>query len=460
MKTIKKISVYVLLGTICLPLLSCESFLDIKPDQKLAVPASLDDLQALMDDHLSLIIESNAGAISADDYTLSDEDLSSLSSDFHRRMYYWYGQNLFPEGSASNDWGRYYSIIYNSNTVLEGLEKIEKNSRNANQYDEIKGRALFLRAQKLFNASLIWCNVYDPKTADQQLGMPIKLSSDFNKVSSRSTLEETFIQVLQDAEKAVYLLPEKTSHPIEPGRAANYTLLARIHLYMGNYEKSFHYADSALALKSDLIDYNTLDQNINYPIPQFNEETILYSQIASQQILNLSRSRVIKELVESFEEDDLRKTLFFSENADGSYGFRGRYTGSVSLFMGYATDELFLIRAESATRIGKKDLALRDMNTLLTTRWKKTGEESSYKPMESMSEASLLDFILKERRKTLIFRGLRWYDIKRLNRDGADITLKRTVEGKEYTLPPNDNRYALPIPEDIVRLSDIIQNPR
>ena len=67
---------------------------------------------------------------------------------------------------------------------------------------------------------------------------------------------------------------------------------------------------------------------------------------------------------------------------------------------------------------------------------------------------------LKERRKELLFRGLRWSDLKRYNRDGAGISLERTVNGTTYTLPPNDLRYAIAIPEDIIKMTGMPQNPR
>ena len=65
----------------------------------------------------------------------------------------------------------------------------------------------------------------------------------------------------------------------------------------------------------------------------------------------------------------------------------------------------------------------------------------------------------QERRKELIFRGLRWIDIKRLNLEGANIEQRRFLDGKEYILEPNSNRYALPLPDDIIRLTWMEQNP-
>jgi hypothetical protein len=60
----------------------------------------------------------------------------------------------------------------------------------------------------------------------------------------------------------------------------------------------------------------------------------------------------------------------------------------------------------------------------------------------------------------LVFRGLRWSDLKRYNRDGADITLTRTLGDIVYTLPPNDNKWLFPIPANEIKTSNIFQNPR
>jgi hypothetical protein len=71
-----------------------------------------------------------------------------------------------------------------------------------------------------------------------------------------------------------------------------------------------------------------------------------------------------------------------------------------------------------------------------------------------------LNIILIERRKELLMRGLRWMDIKRLNKEDAGIVMKRTINGQTYTLLPNDLRYSFPIPEDVISLSGMQQNPR
>jgi hypothetical protein len=126
------------------------------------------------------------------------------------------------------------------------------------------------------------------------------------------------------------------------------------------------------------------------------------------------------------------------------------------LFGGLATDELYLIRAECKVRAGNLSAALSDLNKLLRSRWK-----GKYQDIVLQDQEAVLSIILKERRKELVFRGLRWGDLRRLNRDSRfAVTLTRTLDGQVYQLLPRDKRYVLPIPEQEVTLGGIVQNER
>jgi hypothetical protein len=158
-----------------------------------------------------------------------------------------------------------------------------------------------------------------------------------------------------------------------------------------------------------------------------------------------------------YEENDLRKTLFFTDILGypifvGSYEFK-----QYALFDGLATDEVYLIRAESNARLNNKDLALQDLNKLLRNRYK-TG---TYVDKVAVNSEEVLRQIIEERRKELCFRGTRWSDLRRLNKDPRfATTIKRVVDGNTYVLPPNDIRYTLPIPDNEIQLSGIQQNNR
>ncbi|RZL37602.1 MAG: RagB/SusD family nutrient uptake outer membrane protein [Pedobacter sp.] len=204
----------------------------------------------------------------------------------------------------------------------------------------------------------------------------------------------------------------------------------------------------------DLIDFNTLTPSAIQPLAQFNTEVLMASRMVNLPIVAQSRAKVLPELYASYEINDLRKTVYFRDNGNGSYAFKGSYDGTTLYFSGIATDEVYLTRAECNARLGNGDLALKDLNDLLRKRYK-TG---TYIDLTQRDPALLLQVIIQERRKELLFRGLRWADIKRYNRDGAGISLTRTVAGKTYTLEANSARFAIPIPEDIIVLSGIPQN--
>ena len=117
---------------------------------------------------------------------------------------------------------------------------------------------------------------------------------------------------------------------------------------------------------------------------------------------------------------------------------------------------MYLIRAESAARSGHVSAALADLNYLLKNRWM-----GNYVPINISDPVLVLEYILKERRKELLFRGLRWQDLRRLNRDSRFAkTLSRVLDGNTYVLYPNDSRYVFPLDEEELRMTGIQQNIR
>ena len=171
-------------------------------------------------------------------------------------------------------------------------------------------------------------------------------------------------------------------------------------------------------------------------------------------ILTDTRARISRELYAMYNENDLRKHLLFS--ADGEEHFyRGSYRGNISLFGGIATDEQYLIKAECLARENKVAQAADVMDILLAKRYR----NGTYQKVKVTDQKAMLEFIHVERRKELVFRGLRWYDIKRFNLEGKNISLKRIVQGKTYILEANSPKFALPVPQDVIDISDVVQNP-
>lgn len=446
----------IMLAVTLLATAGCEKFLAEKSDKKLVVPAKLADLQALLDNYNLTNYNSSPGAgeVSTDDYFLTDADWAGLSLDSYRRMYTWEKDNVFTI-TAGNDWSAVYGSIYYANTVLNEIKNIERTAGNDAEWRNVKGQALALRANCYLDAVLVWALAFDENSADRDLGLPLRLDPDFNKRVGRSTVRETYMQILTDLKEAVVILPNSQSTVLRANKTAGYGLLARTYLAMRRYKEAGLYADSCLSLNNKLIDFNTLNAAATYSFTAQNVEVVTERGFLPTP-LNNTRAKIDLNLYNLYAANDLRKSLFFKNNGNGSFGFRGSYEGNSGLFNGIASDEMYLTRAECFARDNKPAEALSDLNTLLRKRWK----AGTYTDKTPANTPNVLDEILLERRKELLMRGLRWMDIKRLNKEGKNISMKRVVNGQTYTMAANDLRFALNIPEDVITISGMIQNPR
>ncbi|GAB3416292.1 RagB/SusD family nutrient uptake outer membrane protein [Niabella aquatica] len=452
---------YSALLTILIAAISCAKYLDKKPSNAITTPSTLSDLQALLD-NANRVMNTNIGPVtgeaSSDDYFLPANFFTSIN-EWGRHIY----KRAPYELQYANDWSMAYTPIYNANYCLEMLQKIEKTKDNTVQWDNVYGSALFFRSFFFQQLAWIYAKAYDESSSEKDLGIVLRLTSDFNVPSKRATVTETYNQIINDTKLAGGYLSPLPDHPYRPSKAAVYGLLARTYLSMRLYDSAYRYAGLCLDIKSDLMDYNG-DSDVgnltaNYPFKRFNKETIFYVEMttggAFPLILPL-RAKVDTVLYDIYEANDLRRTAFFA--VSGGYpNFKGSYAQSTSNFSGLATDEIWLIFAECLARRGYSGLeaATSNLNHLLKHRYNK----DSFVSLAYNDIGDLLNRILSERRKELLFRGIRWSDIKRLNKEGQNIILTRVFEGNTYTLLPNANYYALPIPHTLVEDFGLEQNP-
>jgi len=461
MKAMNIMKVKLLLPAVLLLLMSActDQFLDVKPDQSLLVPQTVKDFDALMD-NLSVMNQVPVyNVLATDDLYVTDAGLDGAAINF-RQSYLW-DPDVF-SGLTMNDWNLPYQQVFYANIVLEGLEKTNGKSIPASEYDRIKGSALFYRSFAFYNLCQSFAPAYDEKTAESAPGVPLRLWSDINKRVGRGNLKSVFTQVLTDLEAAQKLLPEKVNSKSRPCKAAALALLARVTHNMEQYEAAVEYTQSALAQQSTLVDYNTLDSNAAAPLPSAllaANEVIYYTPLVNLSSLYSNQAVIADSLLyKSYRAYDLRKPVYFINRGKGVINFKGSYNGPLGgLFGGLATDELYLILAESKARTGKVEEAMAALNTLLAKRWKK----DRFIPLQAADAESALRLILQERRKELLFRGIRWSDLRRLNKDPKwSVNLKRVYKGQEYTLLPGDPRYVLPIPDNEIAAGELEQNIR
>ncbi|MBB6108717.1 SusD family protein [Mucilaginibacter lappiensis] len=445
---------------------SCKkSFLDAKPNSSIVNPTSISEFQELLDNNYVLNSTGALPQMSCDDYFIVNQSsLDALDYPTYKGAYLW-RKDLFGGETNIQDWNGDFNAIFYANSVLDGLNAISQSSANRIDYNNVKGEALFFRAYAYYDLVRNFCTVYNQKTATSDLGLPLRTSAGIDATLKRSNLQETFDLVISDLNTSLILLRDdfSTVNRNRPSRSAVNAMLARVYLYMGNYTEAANAADQCLAKYNRLIDYNTISTTKTTPFSYSTDETIFFSK---QQVsytyttgytTNWTTIGVDTTLLKSYSTNDLRLPIFFALNALNNYNVKRGYVGGGFYgFTGLATDEVMLIKAECAARANDAPTAMNTLNQLLLNRYRK----GTFVPINTSNSTTALSQVLLERRKELVWRALRWSDLKRLNRDGANITLKRNLGEVTYTLTPNSSLYVFPIPDDEIVLSGIQQNIR
>ena len=261
-----------------------------------------------------------------------------------------------------------------------------------------------------------------------------------------------------------------------------------MYLYMGNYEDALTNANTALEHSSYLIDLNEyktldhgtwgrivrIDDETEYPDPQDNEENIYTRNFSATSDL-FAVVAASDDLLATFREHlatdgaDMRKELYYcTDSCDRTISggrpdyFRGytTYMPYVYTNVGLNTPEIYLIAAECEARVGDVDRALTLLNTL---RDKRIRNNAHYETPTSLSREEVLRLVIDERRREFAFVGIyRLIDLKRLNREtwfAKTITHSAGNEGT-WTLPANDPRYILPVPESVTSFNPMPEYER
>lgn len=434
-------------------LLSCKKFLDERQDAAMVIPSTLDDIEKLMDHgNVMSFMMADFAEGSSDDVYVPAATLATLDQGNYNN-YTWGPEYFFDQ--VQTPWYQCYAIINYANIVLEKISGIERNNRNALQWDRVYSTAHFFRAYAYNLLINTFSPAYDPSTYNTDMGVCLRLKSDFNIPSVRSSVKACYDQILLDATEALRGLPVEPVYKTRPCKPAAFALLARIHLTISDFKNAADYADSCIRLYPTLLNYNDITLNPGATFPIFNGDVIFHAVSGAAQFMNPTRVRVDTLLYRSYATDDLRRKLFFNTVTDGQ-AYTGSYGGSTSVFSGISSPEAYLIKAEALAEQGFYADGIATLNMLLQKRWR-TG---TFVPLVANSKEEAITIIRTERRKEMTFRGQRFFDLKRWNKRGANLIVKRKIGTELLELLPNDLRYAIPIPRRVIDMTGMPQNPR
>lgn len=432
-----------------------DKWLEEKQDIKLIVPTTIKDLDLLLNADVFQYDGRGSVETACDDYEFTPEQFNQLFYGFDRDLVIWKKgvdmENFVPV--QFNEWKCAYQQIQICNVVLKRLATLKKNENNSADYNRVYGIALYHRSKQFLNLVMTFSKYYDKSSSKSDFGIPLKLDDGIDEVIKRASVEETYQRIISDLQESARNLPVYQKDYSQVTKAGSFALLARTQLFMDNYEDARKSADSALKYNSFVQDFNQIS-NTSASRPLNIQSKEIHVRAAMVKVSNNpTTGRISQTLYNEYDNSDLRKVLFFKPEQDNKVTFKGHLLNS--LFTGTTTGEVLLILAETEARLGNKDKALEYLNQLALNRYKK----DTFVQFVANTNAEALDLILRERRKELVTRGLRWQDLKRLNRDSRyQQTLKRSIGENKYELPANDPRYVFPIPSFVINFNHIEQN--
>ncbi|UYQ91151.1 RagB/SusD family nutrient uptake outer membrane protein [Chitinophaga horti] len=442
----------------CLSLTGCDKYLGITPKGKKLLSTVADYDQWLNDEFLAY----GAGRSQSLVNILGDNyDFVSIPTPPAKPaelLYVWASQFSPDINIAPMFWGEHYGNINLYNTVLVGIDNAQAGT--AAQKRSLKAEALLGRAWEYFNLVNEYAQPYDSATADTDLAVPFVTSNDVSQtVPGRSTTADIYQHIITDITAAIEDLPaDNSANRFRGSKAAAYSLLARVYFYAGNYADAR--TNAALALSNsaaEMLDYNAAAPLSN--LLSIRKDAIFARMVAANDVPTL-------EYMRSFATNDLRvRKLFYSTD-----GYRFTTRGATLHFpnlvtptlmyanLGTSVQEMKLMIAECAARSNDLAVALQQLDEVRKNRF----AAASYVRFESASQEAVLQEVLKERYHELGFNGLRWFDMRRFDKENRMPAVNRyNAQGAVIaTLEPHSPRYTLQIPVQVISFNPgMPQNP-
>ncbi|WP_418603549.1 RagB/SusD family nutrient uptake outer membrane protein [Hwangdonia sp.] len=430
---------------------SCDSFVDIDaPDNVLITETVFEDAATVKSALANIYYKMREQGLISGTFgmsiaigTYSDElDYYGFNSNSLKL----YDHNLTAsDGTVSNWWRHGYNLIYAANDIIKGIE--ESNLLQADQKNEFKGQALFIRA---YLHSLLAGLFGD---------IPYITTTNYSESGSvsRMPLSTVYEFIVSDLTQAVGLLENHTSgERVIPDQSTANALLARVYLYTENWLKAEETA-------SALISAHTLEPDIDQVFLKNSMETLWQFKPKESGIINTQEGQALiitflptrgyaltNNLLEAFEPGDLRRSHWVGEitstDSSTTLYYAHKYketintsTSSLEHSIIFRLSEQYLIRAEARAHLGNISGALQDLNTI------RQRAGLGNKTVTTLTD--VLDAIIKERQVELFTEhGQRWFDLKRTGRASEILQPIKTNW--------SDNHVLLPIPD-----TDLLANP-
>jgi len=425
--------IILVLATVPFLLTSCEDLLDTEPYQQLPDNAAIVDATS-----------ANAALLGAystvqRNYSLNYPTLGFLPADNVRfngtlNQYLQTDQNsLTPDNVLITDtWTILYQAINSANAIIDAVPTLTDPVLTEADKNRITGEAYFIRAFSFFDLGRGWGGV-------PLILKPTRTVNDTRGIR-RSTLEQTYDQVLADLVKAEELLPEAATRNRAVKKSAQ-ALRARLHLYRQQWADAEAYASLVIASPS----YSLIAPYKSFSTAPFlTPESVFELTYSNADPNTLWNNWFPSSLGGQY---NFQPTENFITTLNGSGGNRTSLLASVVIGANTFTygalysraglrddpayvlrlAELYLIRAEARARQDKLDDtngAAADLNAVRT--------RAGLGATPASTRDALLLAIEEERRLEFAFEAHRWFDLVRTER--ADDVLGIT-DSRKWLFP-------------------------
>ena len=467
-----------------LTMASCTSFLNVETLGKSTIAgffADIDGLQAAGlglhrlvtelydDDYIRL------GELSGDNlflYRINASQALQLVYDFE-------SQPADNSGYPYTFWKHAYEVCTNANNILfYGKQLLESFPESADVINRHFGYAYFARALAIFDLCNVYAMPYDYTPDASHLGVvAIDYIPGFDAELPRNTIADCYKLIINDLEEGIKCFGQETeSTPTYMSALACKALLARVYLYMKDYDKAASYAKEVMDVvpltpRSDYV--NMFRRAQNYPGEAIFRLNTYASGSGMANICSPLSSQDCgpdPAFVATFSSDDIRRELltYVAETEDGEE-YAGRSYSAICKYLPFKSgesrsenrrcdhfvlrvSEMYLIHSE-ALCLGGGDLsaAADDIKAL---RARALGKDKSEINLVYSGAAALDGIIQEERSKELCFEGHRFFDLKRR---GEDIVRSATSSSTMKHLKYPDYRYALPIAQLEMQSNDFME---
>ena len=353
------------------------------------------------------------------------------------------------------------------------IDNIEKAAGDGTLKTLGKAEARVLRAWDHFVAINLYAKSYTPATAAEDGGVCIMNHYDLEAVPSKSTVAQVYDFIISELEDAVPLLEEYPVNIYHPNKAYGYGLLSQVYLFHRDWEKARDAAQQSLALNNALVDYNEIPASGFYSFRKYanenNPEVLSYMWMGSgwtlEAVALYAHGQISPELVGLFDtENDLRYSKFLRQSGNSIVSYFDVGSGAAIwtpatdssrftyITVGLRTAEVYLILAEAYARLGNLTEAKKYVETLRAHRIK-GGNGTIATPA---NQKEMMDQIILERRKELLYGFHRFFDLKRFNTEPEYaktttrvfpvVNVSAEHPQQTYTLRPDSRLYIIPFP--------------